>query len=518
MKQISYPIAALSLAVLCGAAVPVNSSAPKEGHKKVAPTFAKDVAPIIYGKCAPCHHAGEVAPFTLTSYQDARAKAPTLAAAAKQKYMPPWQAITHGQFQNERTLTAEQIEVLDDWAKAGAPSGDLSKAPKAPTYTPGWAMGQPDFVGRPSQSYTLSAEGADEYRCFVIPTNYSEDKYVTGVELRPGNRLVVHHVLVYLDKSGVARKRDGEGGKPGYSSFGGPGFLPVGSLGGWAPGLQPETLPSGDGLLLPKGADIVLQVHYHKNGKQETDLTQIGLQFAKQPVDKHVRWESLDNELISIPAGDSHYELTADLDLPTPITLLDVIPHMHLLGHDMTVTATLPDGTKKELIHVDPYDFNWQTRYTYKQPVHLPKGTHLAMVAHYDNSSANPHNPFNPPKKVMFGEQTTNEMCFAFFSYTFDTEHLQKGVTVADYEGLEAHHARLTIAKIFDHFDTNHDGFLDQGELAEVIDFFQSAIENPGKKKTDPKFAAAYLIGVYGKTEKGKLTRTEFQKMTREMK
>jgi len=191
---------------------------------------------------------------------------------------------------------------------------------------------------------------------------------------------------------------------------------------------------------------------------------------------------------------------------------------MHLLGHDMTVTATLPDGTKKELIHVEPYDFNWQTRYTYKQPIHLPKGTHLAMVAHYDNSAANPHNPYNPPKKVLFGEQTTNEMCFAFFSYTFDSEHLQKGVTVADYEGLEAHHTQLTIAKIFDHFDANHDGFLDKDELADVIEFFQSAVDDPSKKKTDPKFAAAYLLGVYGKTAKGKLTKAEFETMTKALK
>jgi len=220
--------------------------------------------------------------------------------------------------------------------------------------------------------------------------------------------------------------------------------------------------------------------------------------------------------LISIKPGDSHYEITADMTLPTAVTLLDVIPHMHLLGHDMTVTATYPSGAKRELIHVDPYDFNWQTRYTYKEPVHLPKGTRLDLVAHYDNSSANPHNPNNPPKKVVFGEQTTNEMCFAFFTYTFDSEHLVKGVKISDEQGLEASRRELTIKKIFDHFDTNHDGFLDKDELAEVVAFFQSGAGDTGEKPTDPKVAANYLIALYGRTEKGKMTLAEFAKMAKQ--
>jgi hypothetical protein len=184
----------------------------------------------------------------------------------------------------------------------------------------------------------------------------------------------------------------------------------------------------------------------------------------------------------------------------------------------MTVTATLPDGGKKELIHVDPYDFNWQTRYTYKEPVHLPQGTRIDVVAHYDNSSANPHNPNNPPKKVVFGEQTTNEMCFAFFSYTFDNEHLTKGLKIGDGQGFEASRVETTINRIFDHYDANHDGKLDQKELTEVIDFFQTAFDDPSKKKTDPKVAATYLIAIYGKTEKGFLSRQEFVKMTKELK
>jgi len=514
--RILFAISAGTL--LCVAAVPRDSGKNVLVHPKATPTFAKDIAPIIYSKCAPCHHAGEVAPFTLTSYDDARDKAPTIVAAIKSKYMPPWQAISHGEFKNERTLTSAQIEAIEAWSSAGAPQGDMTQAPKAPTYTPGWSMGTPDLVAKPAQPYTVSAEGADEYRCFVIPTNYPEGRFVTDVEVKPGNRNVVHHVLVYLDTSGVARNKDGKDGKPGYASFGGPGFIPAGSLGGWAPGLQAQSLPKGDGMWLPKGADIVIQVHYHKNGKPETDLSQIGVRFAKNPVDKRIRWESVDNEFIKILPGDAHYEVTASMDLKAPITLLDVIPHMHLLGHDMTVTATLPNGTKRELIHVEPYDFNWQTRYTYKEPVHLPTGTHLALVAHYDNSSANPHNPNNPPKKVTFGEQTTNEMCFAFFTYTFEGEHLTKGIHVGDENGLEGAGRTLTVDKIFDHYDADHDGFLDASELVDVVDFFQSVMGDPSKKPQDPNLAAHYLIALYGKEQKGKLSRSEFTTMTKAFK
>lgn len=513
MKPINYSFAACCFLLLGIAAVPGAPAKAKPLDKKGAPTFAKDIAPILYSKCSRCHHQGEVAPFNLMSYEDARAKAPTLATAVSQKYMPPWQAVSHGEFTNERTLSSAEIQAIVTWAKAGAPKGDLAHAPKPPTYTPGWGMGVPDFVGKPARSFTLDSEGEDVYRCFVVPTSFDEDRWVTAIEVRPGNHRVVHHVLVYLDKSGTARKRDGEDGKPGYTSFGGPGFLPVGALGGWVPGIDYQSLPEGQGFLLPKGADVVMQVHYHKDGKPETDLTQIGLQFAKSPIDKHVRWDSVDNEIISIKPGDSHYEVKADLTVPTAVTVLDVIPHMHWIGHDMTVTATYPDGTTKELIHVEPYDFNWQTRYVYKEPVHLPKGTRLDLVAHYDNSTANPHNPSNPPKAVVFGEQTTNEMCFAFFTYTIDSEHLTQGISGGDDKSMLAGKRKSMLRKMFDNFDANHDGFLDESELTNAIAYFRDMSPQGNKAVQDPAKAAKLVITFYGKTEKGKISFDEFQKM-----
>src|SRR5579871_3206633 len=243
--------------VSCLALAPADHAASKH-----AVNFANDIAPILYDKCARCHHTGEVAPFPLVSYEDAKARAKTIAAVVSQKYMPPWQAHSHGEFVNERTLTDEQIATLTDWAKNGAPEGDPGSIPPPPKFTSDWQLGAPDFVGKPAKSYTVGPEGDDLYRCFVVPTNFDAGRFVTGVEVRPGNRRVVHHVIAYLDTSGAARARDGADGAPGYTSFGGPGFAPSGALGGWVPGLDAQVTPTGVGIWLPKGADIVLQVHY----------------------------------------------------------------------------------------------------------------------------------------------------------------------------------------------------------------------------------------------------------------
>lgn len=509
-KPLSFAAAGL---IACGIAFPGSDHllSPKP-HKKV-PTFATDVAPILYGKCAKCHHAGEVAPFSLTSYAEARAKAGTIAAVVQQRYMPPWQAVSHGQFLDERTLTPKQIQTISEWAEAGAPPGDLAQAPKVPAFTPGWQMGPPDFVGEPDRSYPIAAEGSDDYRCFVIPTRFSEDRYVTGIELRPGNRKVVHHVLIYIDTKGIARRKVSKDGKPGYESFGGPGFAPSGSLGGWAPGIEPQILAPGTGFLLPKGADLVLQMHYHKDGKPETDLTRLGLKFAKTPIDKKVRWDAVGEVFLDIPPGDPKYEVRASLKVPRAITLMDVIPHMHWLGHDMEVTATLPDGSTKQLIDVDHYDFNWQTRYAYRDPVHIPAGTTLSLVAHYDNSSNNIHNPNEPPKRVTFGEQTTDEMCYAFFSYTVDAEHLASGQKVQDLDDFGETESALS--RVFDRFDTDHDGYLEPDELATLISFFSGKPVDANGKPVDMTGQAKMAIAFYGRTVKGKLTRSEFIKMAK---
>ncbi len=293
---------------------------------------------------------------------------------------------------------------------------------------PAGRWGRPIFSWNRPAPTPLARKGWDVYRCYVLPTNFTEDRYVSTIDVQPGNRAVVHHVIAYLDTSGRARALAAKSsdGSPGYSNFGGIGFLPAGMLGGWAPGALPHRLPADTGILLPKGADVVLEVHYHRDGKPETDQTKVALYFNNGVVDRPLHLFPLVDLGLHIPPGEKNYEAKASVPVFFDSTLLTIFPHMHLLGRQMTVTATLPDGTKKPLIDVPDWDFNWQGFYAYKQPVHLPAGSRIDLVARYDNSADNPRNPSNPPKVVTWGEQTTDEMCLAFLGFTVDAEHIHQ--------------------------------------------------------------------------------------------
>jgi mono/diheme cytochrome c family protein len=396
--------------------------------KVASPTFDKDIAPVLYKNCAVCHRPGEVAPFSLLTYRDTGKRAKQIARVTGERIMPPWKAEAgFGQFANDRHLTPEQIALFQDWAEAGAPEGQSADLPSAPKFTDGWTLGEPDVVLEPDEDYPLAAEGPDIYRCFVIPTKFTEDHYIGAMEIRPGNRKVVHHVIVHFDTTGTARELDARDPGPGYTSFGGVGFKSSGMIGGWAPGILPTFLPEGIGRLVPSGADLVVQVHYHRSGKPETDRTKVGLYFTRGIVDKKVRAWPLAKLALRIPAGDSDYVAHASLTVPRDVTAYRVTPHMHLLGREMKVTATLPDGTLLPLVHVNNWDFNWQTSYQFATPLQLPAGTRVELEAHYDNSAGNPVNPNNPPKMVKWGEQTTDEMCLAFVAYTLNSEHLARG-------------------------------------------------------------------------------------------
>lgn len=398
--------------------------------RAAAPTFDKDIAPLVFTKCAVCHRPGEVAPFSLLSYHDVAKRGKQIARVTGERIMPPWKAEEgFGEFSNDRHLETNQIVLIRKWVDAGAPEGSAADFPPVPKFTEGWTLGEPDVVLEPDEDYTLAAEGPDIYRCFVVPTKLTEDHYISAIEVRPGNRKVVHHVIVHFDTTGKARELDAADPGPGYTAFGGIGFRSGGSLGGWAPGNYPNRLPDGIGKLLPKNADLVLQVHYHRSGKVEKDRTKVALYFARGAVDKKLRTLPLMKIPLHIPAGDSNYVVHASIPVRFNVTVYRVMPHMHLLGQEMKVTATLPDGTLVPLVHVQNWDFNWQTSYDFKTPIHLPRGSRVDMEARFDNSSRNPINPNNPPRLVTWGEQTTDEMCIAFLSFTLDREHLTEGNT-----------------------------------------------------------------------------------------
>ena len=392
-------------------------------------TYSRDIAPLLNKNCVSCHRTGEVGPFSLASYADVKKRAAQIALVVDRRIMPPWKLDSHGEFQGERRLTDKEIARIKQWAAEGAARGRPSDLPPAPTFPATWSLGKPDLLLQPARDYRLASEGRDVYRCFVVPTHFNEDRYVSAIDVLPGNRAVVHHVLVYIDTEGRARKLDSKESEPGYSTGGGIGFLPSGMLGGWAPGAMPAPLPKETGILLPKGADVVLEVHYHKDGKPETDRSQVALYFNKHPIERPLHLLPLANTGIRIPAGSKNHEEKASVPVPLGVTLYTLFPHMHNLGKQITVTATLPEGTRKQLLHIPDWDFNWQGFYAYKQPIRLPQGSRIDLVARYDNSADNPLNPNSPPKELTWGEQTSDEMCLCFLGFTVDAERLpQKSI------------------------------------------------------------------------------------------
>ncbi len=398
------------------------------------PTYHREVVRILQKNCQDCHRPGEVAPFSLLTYEQARKRSADIANVTGSHTMPPWPASTTegGPFRDARVLSAAEIETLADWAASGSPEGDPKDAPPPRTWSSDWALGTPDLVITMPEPFTLDGTGRDEHRVFVIPTKLTEGKWLTAIDFKPGNPRVVHHILAAFDTAGRAKVLDADDPGPGYKVFGGFGIMPSGSLGGWAPGKRPQRLPEGVGRYLPAGSDVLLQVHYHKSGKPETDATRVALYFARTSVDKQLaggivappRPFAFSRPTLLISAGDPNYEVKGTLTIDADSHLTSVIPHMHWLGKDFVLKATRPGEEPLTLIRIDAWNFNWQGTYDLIDPIPLPKGTKIDMLAHFDNSAANPANPNHPPKDVHWGEQTTDEMCLGFLQRTVDAQHL----------------------------------------------------------------------------------------------
>jgi peroxiredoxin len=399
---------------------PVGCPLPETEAPDVQPTYSKDVAAILQKNCQECHRPGQVAPFALLTYEQARKRASDIANVVDDRSMPPWKAAPHFglPFKDVRTLAPGDIATLVAWAEGGTPEGNVADLPPPPKFSEDWQLGTPDLVLDIGADYAVPASSEDIYRCFVVPTQLEKDQYVQAVEYRPGNRRVVHHILAYVDTSGKARERDAADPGPGYMCFGGPGDPISGDLGGWAPGNQPSRLPVGIGRSLPAKSDVIIQVHYHTSGKAETDRTKMALYFSREPVKQAFHWIAALNPELEIPAGQSNVEVKAAWEIPVDVIGHAVIPHMHLLGRDITMTLKLPDGRVQDLVKIDHWDFNWQYTYYFQQPIDVPKGSVLQVLSHYDNTESNPRNPNRPPKLVKWGEATTDEMCVGFLAVT----------------------------------------------------------------------------------------------------
>ncbi len=401
-----------------GCSIKKDEAAPKTGEV----TYAKHVAPILFKNCVACHRPGQVGPFSLETYEQASAWSREIARAAKARQMPPWRAATNiGLYHDERRLADGEIAVLEKWHKAGAPPGE-GTAPRPPKFPEDWGLGKPDLVLKGDAGHALEARGRDEYRCYVIKNPFNEDRHIAGIDYRPGNMRAVHHLALFLDAFGLSEKKDAQDPGPGYAAAGtSPGVPTTGLLGGWVPGNMPRLLPAGTGRVWKKGERLILHTHYHKTGRPEKDEgTQIAFYFAKGPSPAPIRLQPIANLTFKIPPGAEAHRVTATWTLTRPARVLDVWPHMHLIGREMSVTAALPDGSKKDLVVIRDWSFEWQETYQFRTPVALPAGTRIDVEAVYDNSLRNPNNPSNPPRLVGYGEQTTDEMCAAAVSVVYD--------------------------------------------------------------------------------------------------
>jgi hypothetical protein len=399
---------------------------------RAAPTFSRDVAPILQKKCQNCHRRGHVGPFALETYEQAQKRAHDIAAVATDRVMPPWKPApgVGPKLKHDQSLGAAEIAVLQAWAEAGCPPGETKDMPPPPEFAADWKLGTPDLVLEPDEDFTVPAAGADVYRCFVVPTNLTRETYITAVDFRPGNRRVVHHISAYIDTSGAARERDKAEKGPGYVSFSGPGIPLFEELCFWNAGHEPSHFPPGVGLRLPMQADIVIQVHYHPSGKREVDRTRLGFYYAREPIRQAMHWNQASNLEFRLPAGKANVEVEGSWFVPADVEALAVSPHMHLLGRDIRMFVKFPGGRTQDLIHIPDWDPAWQNTYFFHQPIPIPKGSVVKVVAHFDNS-AHPRNPTQPPKAVKWGPSVSDEMCDGFIAV------VKKGQDLVRYPGID---------------------------------------------------------------------------------
>lgn len=373
------------------------------GEVPARPTFSRDVAPILYANCLTCHRAGEAAPMSLRTYDEARPWAKAIKEMVSLRKMPPWFADpNHGTFKNDARLTDAEIQTIVRWVDAGAPKGNPSDMPEAPVFTEGWRLGEPDFVINLPE-VNVPAEGGDYFPDLNFTPDLPEDRWVQAIEFRPSNIEVAHHVVIFM------------GGGIGMN-----GSFDV--LGVWSVGTDPNVYPEGMGRRLQKGQRLMANMHYHPNGKPAIDQTKIGLHFGEGELKHEVRAALAGSFSLQVPANTANHEETASWYVDRDIQIISLFPHMHLRGKDMRLTAAYPGGKEEVLLNVPGYDFNWQLFYYPTEAITLPAGSRVDILAHYDNSDGNPNNP-DPNRDIFFGTSTEDEMLFGIFEYIeVDTE------------------------------------------------------------------------------------------------
>ena len=374
-------------------------------------TFNEQIASIVYAKCGGCHREGEAAPFPLLTFAEVSARSDQILDVIQSGYMPPWPpADGYGNFAAPRKLSVDQRGMFAQWIAEGCAEGTQPPPPR-PEWTKGWKMGPPDLVLQMPERYPLQAEGTDVFRNFVLPIPIDQRRYVVGFEFRVSAPTAVHHARMFLDKTPASRQRDARDPGPGFSNLlEGVVEDPAGHWLGWTPGKQPTMLPAGIAWQLDPGTDLVIELHMLPSGKQETVQISMGLYFNDSPPTRIPQVIRLGPRFMDIPAGEKNHVVRDAYRLPVAATIRSVYAHAHYLGKRIEGYAVLPDGSKKWLLRIDHWDFNWQDEYRYADPIAVPKGTQLVMQFTYDNSSDNFRNPHVPPQRVFYGLESFSEM------------------------------------------------------------------------------------------------------------
>jgi len=446
-------------------------------------TYCKDVAPLLQDRCVECHRPGEIGPFSLTDYSEVSGWAPMIAEVTSQRRMPPWHADPHvGKFANENRLSDEQIQLIRNWVDAGAPEGNPADLPPPRSFTTGWQLNrEPDkVVAMSTKPFHVPAEGEVRYQYFLVDPELKDDVWMTAAEIVPGNRAVVHHVLVFAANAGKIVDDDRQ------------------MVCAYVPGLRVTPLPQGMAKHISAGMKFVFQVHYTPNGTPQDDLTKIGLYFADpKDVTHSVQTVSARSRFFRIePEKDNQQFTTPPLTAPTDLLLLSMSPHMHLRGKSFRYEATWPNGEKETLLDVPNYDFNWQTMYRLAEPRAIPKGTKLQAFASYDNSSNNLANP-NPKATVTWGDQSWEEMLIGYADVAFPRDSLDSGNLARELRRRSVPDLATRLFKLldrngdgqlektelddrwrgrFDAVDANQDGFLTKEELERGVDAWQKLL------------------------------------------
>lgn len=504
MKRVAQAVGAVVsfFALLTALVLQSHSTAKPQSQSPAANpqvTFNRDIAPIFYRYCANCHHPGEAGPFPLLTYKDAKSHARQIATVTQSRFMPPWLP-EPGEFElaDELRLSDKQIEVIAKWVEGGAIEGQPSGQPPQPNFVQSWQLGQPDLIIKAEKPYLLPAKGSDQYWNFIFRTPVNQTCWLKAMEIRPGDKRVVHHANVLVDRMQSARSQESSPG----AGFGGmeikiesEAFDPDSHFLFWKPGTVPYTEPEGMALRLDAGTDLVLNIHLQPSGKPEWIQPSMGLYFTDRPATLFPMLLQLENDRkLDIPPGVKDFIVTDEFTVPEDVEVLAIYPHAHYLGKDLQAFATFPDGRKKSLIHITKWDLNWQAVYRYASPVKLPAGTVISMRYSYDNSDENPLNPNDPPKRVIGGNSSTDEMAHLWLqvlprvasSQTNDPRRMLQ-------EALARHNVEKNPADFESHY--NLAAMLQaRGELAEAMRQYELALGlRPEDATVNNAFAAANM-------------------------